>query len=1736
MNQTSLGASSYGPETAPIPIPLRAGPPSTAAEAPEVLTPLGLLLNGLGGLENSTKRSDLQLLTNIGNRPWSMLGEFGTAFGLIANGSYAPAPAPCLPKEANKTSLGAADEKVGAAPGPRKAAPGSRGPPAQAPSSKARPHAPAPAPAHSGIPRAQLMSSFLAFVQNRAQVSDYATVQRLARLMREGSSSEDEESQPEEAAAATEEEESLSTSPLTLGEEDGMPELPTRATLSEIADDAAEDAGAEMGIHMGRPSRNDNKIHLTLNPASIAESAQAVVDSLRDQQPEISVEDTPETAPKEASAEGVEAAPKAAPKAKDTAAEAPSDSEALPEPIDILPSVTVEGETGPQPSGLGSRDVTLSLDPEEITQDVVTRALPINIHTDDDDSPEDAASAESDGSNNKARAPLASPAHAPTTGAKAKAQAPAPARKAPVPLVARRARMSNRGLPAPARGPAAAPTATQAEAQKPTESPALAASKAHAAEKAQKSEEAEQEAEAESDAEVSPKPTPKKAPKDTVRLTLDPNSFVEGVLEPLAQTRPIEIQGDEPTADSESAAASESDSLEEDADPSPAPKKPAPTTKKATPAPAPAPRNAVLYPAHGLVPAAAPVAAEEGEKDDTSSDTAARDESVGPDDEQPEKATPSMEASEEESASEPDSGPRIRLTLDPSSFYENVMSMIQAGMPARPPNFDLDSALPLENIFASARPRGAGSGGVLGSAFQTLRQSSFGRNVTAFFERLGFNEQVTPIVDSGFVGEMASAVLAAVQDPASQPSVRALARQGRSFLQGSSAFRYLEKTLNKAGVPVAHSLMSSPLILATRTSVDNLPTTQMQSGLDRLSQFLQGGARNMSGAGSRGLPSGMRQGALNALSSQAQALAVLGYWSMDNPAANVIQTLVARPRVNETIPTANITGSLLNNIEQARENFGNFTSNLRNSGPLPLPQNPLMPTNPVTTGTGSGPTNPPTSSPSPSSSSGAVAAAAPQPTSTVEREVPAAIAAAPGPQVTFLGIGSWPQWGSQNAERVLPASATGTLLTILRTWRTALAAGAGGSVNPGGSVTVNVSASASAPSVEQIAATIQSLLGPPRPQSNGAGATDAAAAGSSHGTPKAPAPAEALIASAEEAAGRHVEVRRGETPWDPNNLQKPVIIGTAARGNPVRSLSMQRSAPKKGGIPLDQFWRDEVLPLESPPKHNFKGRAFAASQNSVGAKAGEIPNLSTPTPLILDALSANSNYSRHLKSLWQGLDVHDEGGRIAPPDMGLCVGNGFILQAVNLVMAVWKNNTDDGSPVLPPITIPDFFNISARPGSKIGYSDPSCVYDASGSKRFYVGVIRYSMKPGDTFSDYLVAVSKTSDPTEGWLGPFVVRNDGLDAEGRQALPGLEICGTVVKINGSKYLPGCLGDYPVVGIDEYGLWSSFNMFYIDDSETSAGALLVGISKADLLSGAHVFPAYVAISKFDPIGASFTIAPSITQAGTPHVTSNFGTMYFVSTSPMVSTTPALPLLSTFAITGTSLLQNQGFPRLGVPEISDLILLDTMAYHDSLEGQSLAQPQGKPLDVGDGRTVNTILSGKYLWTASQSTMTVQSSTSAKTGAIWWAIEPRVSGTGQYTAKVVDTGYVGVAGANFARPALTANGNGNAYMVGFVVGPNLRMSAAFVPIYKGKGAAAVVVPEVSGRELKGGSGERGVLRAGDYSAAALDENGVAYVSTSWAATDQDPECIAFFNATYGPKRCPSWGTYIFSLKAPLK
>jgi hypothetical protein len=60
-------------------------------------------------------------------------------------------------------------------------------------------------------------------------------------------------------------------------------------------------------------------------------------------------------------------------------------------------------------------------------------------------------------------------------------------------------------------------------------------------------------------------------------------------------------------------------------------------------------------------------------------------------------------------------------------------------------------------------------------------------------------------------------------------------------------------------------------------------------------------------------------------------------------------------------------------------------------------------------------------------------------------------------------------------------------------------------------------------------------------------------------------------------------------------MQAPNVTGTAARGPPVRDLSLARST-KKGAATVAKFWMDEALPLTSPSKVNFNGKSFAGTK------------------------------------------------------------------------------------------------------------------------------------------------------------------------------------------------------------------------------------------------------------------------------------------------------------------------------------------------------------------------------------------------------------------------------------------------------------------------------------------------------------------------------------------------------------
>ncbi len=161
---------------------------------------------------------------------------------------------------------------------------------------------------------------------------------------------------------------------------------------------------------------------------------------------------------------------------------------------------------------------------------------------------------------------------------------------------------------------------------------------------------------------------------------------------------------------------------------------------------------------------------------------------------------------------------------------------------------------------------------------------------------------------------------------------------------------------------------------------------------------------------------------------------------------------------------------------------------------------------------------------------------------------------------------------------------------------------------------------------------------------------------------------------------------------------------------------------------------------------------------------------------------------------FEGLNLYQQryarGGNqftVEPPDQALCVGNGYVLEAVNDVINVFNAS---GQSVLPDNTatnivggFPRNVNHAVDLNSFFGYApainrstgvraqfvtDPTCLYDAA-TQRFFVNVLTLETHPNGAFTtvNHLdLAVSKTSDPTGEWnIYQIDVTDDGTNYGG-----------------------------------------------------------------------------------------------------------------------------------------------------------------------------------------------------------------------------------------------------------------------------------------------------------------------------------------------------------------------------------
>ena len=244
------------------------------------------------------------------------------------------------------------------------------------------------------------------------------------------------------------------------------------------------------------------------------------------------------------------------------------------------------------------------------------------------------------------------------------------------------------------------------------------------------------------------------------------------------------------------------------------------------------------------------------------------------------------------------------------------------------------------------------------------------------------------------------------------------------------------------------------------------------------------------------------------------------------------------------------------------------------------------------------------------------------------------------------------------------------------------------------------------------------------------------------------------------------------------------------------------------------------------------------------------PNAAVAPP-VSDQRTASTTAS--LLANFNGVSSRDSaltnfGAEFEPPDQGLCVGNGYVLEMVNSAYTVYK---PDGTVVTGPYNVNGPFD----EGLSEFTSDPRCHYDAS-SHTWYASVLY--INADSTQSRIDLAVNTSGDPTKAWT---TYRIDTTDIGGA---------------TGPKHAGcPCLGDQPTLGMDAANVYVTTNEFSLLGSQYN-GAQIYAIPKADLvMAGATAVPAHFV--HYDNLNVGGALASSVQPALT---TGSAPAEYFLS----------------------------------------------------------------------------------------------------------------------------------------------------------------------------------------------------------------------------------------------------------------
>jgi hypothetical protein len=488
-------------------------------------------------------------------------------------------------------------------------------------------------------------------------------------------------------------------------------------------------------------------------------------------------------------------------------------------------------------------------------------------------------------------------------------------------------------------------------------------------------------------------------------------------------------------------------------------------------------------------------------------------------------------------------------------------------------------------------------------------------------------------------------------------------------------------------------------------------------------------------------------------------------------------------------------------------------------------------------------------------------------------------------------------------------------------------------------------------------------------------------------------------------------------------------------------------------------------------------------------------------------------------------------GELEPPDQGLAVGNGFVVEAINDAITVYDTSGNNllgpgGSEALnfffeqgPEATLdPQTGAVGPPFGSFI--SDPRVLYDAS-TGHFFVSVVEIDVDPNTggllSTSHFMFAVSLDANPFHG----FNVFSLDTSNEGDARFGGCP--------------HGCFGDQPLVGFDANGFYASSNAFSLD-TFTFRGAQIYAMSKAALENAAPSgTPIAVTAMHFGNLnqaeGPGFSIQPSFVPPGGSFDSTNGGTEFFVSSLDFTGTLDNR--LTVWALTNTSSLNST--PSLNLTNA----VIDTETYGQppstdqkpgptplrDLIAQALKIKNHESLIAdNDDRLQQVTYANGMLWTSVPTVVKTQGPVRA--GAAWFILSPWATGS-QTGASVVNQGYVAINSPmqnSVLFPAVGVNAAGKGVVSFSIAGEDLYPSAGYATLDATNGIGPIVVsfngvvPDDGFSPYFGVSSAPGrVGRWGDYGSASSDENGNIWMGAEVIPQEQAP-FIPFAN----------WGTFI--------